>query len=1505
MKNKKTVVKIVSAVLAFTMMFLMLPFTAIQSFAVEISEYDDIDHLGKGYNLLGDDALTGTALNQQNRIFNSNIMNIDEVVFEYSNTGITSSFSYSYIKDMSSYLRSQSNSLNIDISASAKIKIVSIEAETKMGLQTSSSSSGSTKTEYAVLKANQKHSTYVMHIDGLKRLRAIWDNNAVDSVFKEEAKMINGEISVEDFVKSYGTHIVTGYSKGGEASVTYSSSDMSFAFSNTSQEDFSISGGAGVSVVGGVNSTVQTKMEEQNKNESSISNIEIASKAVGGNNVLDLSKGLNEDNINTYFDSINDKNAEILVDNSLRLIPIWELLVVSGDEYLVKAGIAIKEYFQSEIEAQCEAFYSEYLNDEYYIDSIDEWIGNPEAQIITNATEFNNIRNDLYGTYVLANNIDLSCFENWEPIGTEEAPFMGEIFGNENTVSNMKATANGEDHYLGLFGYNSGTINNLRVTGSITATASPDIFIGGIAAYNRGIVKNCYDNVDYNVTYSSVNDLNLPLREIDLESLGSQTITIGDEIGIKLKGKEGATYTGVNIVIEDKNVDSPAYIVLDNANIIGDSTDGTIFGSTRDLHLISIGTANSVMSCVNAAAVNIQNRKMLLFGNADVSIIGGNGGDGNNGVSGQPDAEDGENGSSGLIAKSIYIDITSELNIVGGNGGNGGIGYEGETGSIGSKSSAVFGEGGTGGPGHTGGKGGDGGHGASGVDTNSEYNFAITLISGVCNIQDGIGGNGGQGGQGGRGGQGGTATGNWSTAGKGGIGGTGGTGGNSGSYYVSDYVCIADEINYISGMNGSVGGAGSGGSGGSHGDMQDLCCWNAGDGSPGAQGSAGAITVLAPSDRIASPDADFVEVLILKGICFGKSKDSIKHINQSDWLDNSLEIDAVYKTLYYSGDNFEKSDLRVLAYDKFVSDYTASINTYCSEFVSERTGYIKIARDGKERYVPIHIIKTVPEAIFVEKVDTVEYIANSQFSISGLSLRLEYNSGKLEYINETDPKLTHSMPDMQRTEKQTVTLYYDHDSDSATPALTCSYEINISMNILTDIFVTNAPKLNYKQGDSFDPDGMVVIAYRKDGSSEQVDLDELNFEVDPSMCTVGTNVVTVKYGGIETSFEINVSAKPGYDHAWDQGVVSKAPTHTKSGVLSYSCTVDNCNATKTEAIAPIEGHSYGSWYNLDENRHQQRCECGDTITVAHKWDDGTITKNPTHLEQGTELYVCSDCKVEKTVILPTTAEHGFGDWQKKDDEYHTRECECGETEEALHSWNAGDVVIEPTYTTAGLMTYSCGVCGETKTVELPMVDTDDAPTVLVDSKLGTIGKNITVDIALINNPGIASMKLLLTYDTSVLELTDIKFNNAMGGQYQMPQTYGSPVVLNWFNATDNTNGDIVFATLVFDVVADAPVRVPTQISVTYDPEDIYDITETNIDFFVTGGEIIPIDYTPGDMNGDESVNNKDLTRLFQYLAGWNVTINEKAYDVNGDGVVNNKDLTRLAQYLTGWDVEIY
>ena len=61
----------------------------------------------------------------------------------------------------------------------------------------------------------------------------------------------------------------------------------------------------------------------------------------------------------------------------------------------------------------------------------------------------------------------------------------------------------------------------------------------------------------------------------------------------------------------------------------------------------------------------------------------------------------------------------------------------------------------------------------------------------------------------------------------------------------------------------------------------------------------------------------------------------------------------------------------------------------------------------------------------------------------------------------------------------------------------------------------------------------------------------------------------------------------------------------------------------------------------------------------------------------------------------------------------------------------------------------------------------------------------------------------------------------------------------------------------------------------------------------------------GDVNGDGTVNLKDVVMIRRYIAGgWNVTINESVADVNGDGNVNLKDVVMIRRYIAGgWNVD--
>ena len=89
--------------------------------------------------------------------------------------------------------------------------------------------------------------------------------------------------------------------------------------------------------------------------------------------------------------------------------------------------------------------------------------------------------------YRLENDITLTS-RNWTPIGGNGVSnFEGIFDGQGYTISNLKISGT-NDEDLGLFGYSTGTIKNLTVTGNIEGTAD----LGLIVGENAGVVENCH-----------------------------------------------------------------------------------------------------------------------------------------------------------------------------------------------------------------------------------------------------------------------------------------------------------------------------------------------------------------------------------------------------------------------------------------------------------------------------------------------------------------------------------------------------------------------------------------------------------------------------------------------------------------------------------------------------------------------------------------------------------------------------------------------------------------------------------------------------------------------------------------------------------------------------------------------------------------------------------------------------------------------------------------------------
>ena len=129
---------------------------------------------------------------------------------------------------------------------------------------------------------------------------------------------------------------------------------------------------------------------------------------------------------------------------------------------------------------------------------------------------------------------------------------------------------------------------------------------------------------------------------------------------------------------------------------------------------------------------------------------------------------------------------------------------------------------------------------------------------------------------------------------------------------------------------------------------------------------------------------------------------------------------------------------------------------------------------------------------------------------------------------------------------------------------------------------------------------------------------------------------------LHTCTMCNDSYKDNYkeydNHCFDSGIITTQPTCTKEGVKTYTCTV--CGKTKTESIK----------------------------NLGHNYVDKIVTS--TCLNQGYTLHTCERCN----------------DSYKSD---YTDKSAC--------KYNSGVITTQPTCTKEGVKTYTCTVCGKTKT----------------------------------------------------------------------------------------------------------------------------------------------------------------------------------------------------------------
>ena len=218
----------------------------------------------------------------------------------------------------------------------------------------------------------------------------------------------------------------------------------------------------------------------------------------------------------------------------------------------------------------------------------------------------------------------------------------------------------------------------------------------------------------------------------------------------------------------------------------------------------------------------------------------------------------------------------------------------------------------------------------------------------------------------------------------------------------------------------------------------------------------------------------------------------------------------------------------------------------------------------------------------------------------------------------------------------------------------------------------------------------------------------------------------------------DVTEIPASGHSWNDGSITTEPTCTDEGVKTFTC--NSCGKTRTEEVAAL-GHNYSSDWTIDtaaacetvgsKSHHCTRCDSKKDVTEipasGHSWNDGAITTEPTCTDEGVKTFTCNACGKTRTEAVAALGHNYSSDWTIDtaaacetvgSKSHHCTRCDSKKdiTEipaSGKHTWNNGIITKPATIAEEGVKTYTCTICGVTRTetiAKLPMPTVTPVPT---------------------------------------------------------------------------------------------------------------------------------------------------------------------------------------------------
>ena len=198
-------------------------------------------------------------------------------------------------------------------------------------------------------------------------------------------------------------------------------------------------------------------------------------------------------------------------------------------------------------------------------------------------------------------------------------------------------------------------------------------------------------------------------------------------------------------------------------------------------------------------------------------------------------------------------------------------------------------------------------------------------------------------------------------------------------------------------------------------------------------------------------------------------------------------------------------------------------------------------------------------------------------------------------------------------------------------------------------------------------------------------------------------------------------------------------------------------------------------------------------------------------------------------------------------------------------------------------------------------------------------KRFKADIVVSNNPGIAGYQYTLKFNNGEIQFIGVEKDNdnKIASAFPVSPTLNikapgetdysevNQIQVSCAGTTASTKNG-TYLTIYFKLLKNIENSKLTLTNICLSTQYGQKIECENISGFIytksDSNNSSPVIY--GDIDGDGEVSIADAVLLAQYLAKWDVVINEQAADCDGDGEVTIADAVLLSQYLAGWNVKL-